>query len=304
MKRTAVLAAFLGLLLAGTAVAQNVYGEMTLSREDGYLLAETVMPDGNAAWFAVDLAVATTAVSKAYAGETSIEKLQSNADPLAAPRFLTALGGFGLTTEIVGKARLENMTVGGLAFSDASVVVLDKMPKIAGKTIAGVFGTDMLRRAEIALFTFGDAPRLMLKSRARKNVTDAYEVPMNVVKGYIMAEGTLNGQKADFLFDTGSPASYIPVKTVRATGATAKASSAQKITTLDGKTVTVRSAEAAPVTIGDADFEDVPLHIGELPVFSTLPDSSVPVLLGNDFFSRLQSVQFNFADNSVRMILE
>ncbi len=302
MKRTAVLAAIFALLFAGTAVAQSVYGEMTLSREDGYLLAETVMPDGNTAWFAVDLAVATTAVSKAYAGTTEIKKLQSNADPLARPRFHTALGGFGLSAEIVGKAKLGSMKVGGLEFTDASVVVLDDMPAIAGKPIAGVFGTDMLRRAEIALFTFGDSPRLMLKSRARKNVTGAVDCPMNLVKGYVMAAGTMNGQKADFLFDTGSPASYIPVKTVRATGAAAVPGSTQNITTLDGKSVTVRQAENAAVTIGEAEFEDVPLHIGELPVFSTLPDSSVPVLLGNDFFTRMQSVQFNFPDNTVRLM--
>lgn len=304
MKRTAVFAVLFALLFAGTAVAQSVYGEMTLSREDGYLLAETVMPDGGTAWFAVDLAVATTAVSKAYAGSAQIEKLQSSADPLSRPRFFSALGGFGLSAEIVGKARLGNMKVGGLDFADASVVVLDNMPAIAGKTIAGVFGTDMLRRAEIALFTFGDSPRLMLKSRARKNVPDAVECPMNLVKGYVMAAGTLNGQKADFLFDTGSPASYIPLKTVRATGAAAVAGSTREITTLDGQSVKVRKAEAAAVTIGNADFDEVPLHIGELPVFGTLPDSSVPVLLGNDFFSRMQSVQFNFPENSIRMIAE
>jgi hypothetical protein len=304
MKRTAVLAALLTLLFAGTAVAQSVYGEMTLSREEGYLLAETVMPDGATAWFAVDLAVSTTAVSKAYAGSSEIKKLQSNADPLARPRFHSALGGFGLSTEIVGRATLGNMKVGGLEFADASVVVLDDMPAIAGKTIAGVFGTDMLRRAEIVVFTFGDSPRLMLKSRARNTVPGAVECPMNLVTGYVMAAGTLNGQKADFLFDTGSPASYIPVKTVRATGAAAVAGSTREIITLDGKTVTVRRAEDAAVTIGDAEFEDVPLHIGELPVFSTLPDSSVPVLLGNDFFTRMKSVQFNFPENTVRLVLQ
>ncbi|MDT8324218.1 MAG: aspartyl protease family protein [Bacteroidota bacterium] len=304
MKRTAVLTAMIALVFAGTAFAQSVYGEMTLTREDGYLLAETVMPAGNTAWFAVDLAVATTAVSKAYAGDAQIQKLQSSADPLSRPRFHSALGGFGLSAEIVGKATLGSMKVGGLEFADASVVVLDDMPAIAGKPIAGVFGTDMLRRAEIALFTFGDSPRLMLKSRARINVRDAIECPMNLVQGFVMAAGTLNGQKADFLFDTGSPVSYIPLKTVRSTGAAALPGSTREITTLDGRSVKVRDAEPGAITIGDAEFEDVPLHIGELPVFGTLPETSVPVLLGNDFFARMQSVQFNFTENSIRMLAE
>jgi hypothetical protein len=304
MKRIAVFAAVFAFLFAGSAAAQNVYGEMILTNADGYLLAATAMPDGAQAWFAVDLAVATSAVSKAYAGQAEIEKLQSNADPLARSRFHSALGGFGLSTEIVGKAHLQHMTVGGLDFSDARVVVLDQVPSIGGKKIAGVFGTDMLRRAEIALFTYGDSPRLLLKSRTRKLATGAVEIPMNVVAGYIMASGTLNGKKVDFLFDTGSPASYIPVKTVRATGAAAVANSIQSITTLDGKTVQIRRAETGAITFGEARFDDLPLHIGELPVFSTLPDSSTPVLLGNDFFARMESVQFNFAENSIRLTLK
>ena len=302
MKRIAALAALLVVLCAGNAAAQSVYGEITLVQEQGYLLAETVMPGGTPAWFAVDLAVATSAVTKAYAGSSDIQSLQGMNDPLARPRFFSALGGFGFTGEIVGKTTLKQMLVGGLEFTDANVMVLDNVPAIAGRKIAGVFGTDMLRRAEIAVFMYGDSPRLLLKSRARKNVGDAVELPMNVVNGYIMTAGTLNGQRVDLLFDTGSPASYLPVGTVRATGAAALPNSAREITTLNGETVTVRDAKQGQLGIGEARFEDVPLHIGELPVFKTLPTSTVPLLLGNDFFSRLRSVQFNFSENSIRLL--
>lgn len=302
MTRMIPFAAMWLLILAVSAGAQNVYGEMPLIQEEGYLLAKTTMPDGSSACFAVDLAVSTTAVSRAFAAEAEIKKLQGNADPLTVPRYSTALGGFGLSREIVGKTQLETLTVGGLQFTDASVVVLENLPQIAGRTIAGVLGTDMLRRAEIAQFTFGDTPALMLKSRARKNVPDAIEMPMNVVSGLIMVSGTLNGQKADFILDTGSPASYIPLKTVRAAGATAKAGSNREITTLDGNTVTVRDAEPLPVSFGSSVFEDTPMHMGELPVFNTLPESSIPVLLGNDFFERMRSVQFNFAQGTLRLV--
>ncbi|MCB2204917.1 aspartyl protease family protein [bacterium] len=302
MKRTIVFAALCLFVLAATAGAQNVYGEMPLIEEDGYLLAKTTMPDGSSACFAVDLAVNTTAVSRAFVADTKIEQLQGNADPLAAPRYHTALGGFGLSKEIVGRTHIASLSVGGLQFADAAVVVLEDMPNIGGRTIAGVLGTDMLRRAEIAQFSFGDNPTLMLKSRARKSVPDAIEMPMNVVGGYIMVAGKLHGHKADFLFDTGSPVSYIPLKTVRAAGATAVPGSNRSITTLDGNTVTVREAEPLTITLGDREFEETPLHIGELPVFKTLPESTTAVLLGNDFFARMQSVQFNFTDGSLRMI--
>lgn len=304
MKRFVAFAALLALMLVQAVSAQNVYGEMNLVYTQGFLLAKTAMPDGDDAWFAVDLAVSTTAVTKAYAGNADIENLRGSNDPLKQSVFHFALGGFGYTPEVVGKTTLQQITVGGLKFSDASVMVMDRMPEIDGRRIAGILGVDMLRRAEIAVFTYGDAPRLLLKSRARTVTKHAVIVPMRMENNYVFIDGSLNGQPVQFLIDTGSPDSFIPVKTVRATGAAAVPNSTRTVTLLDGSEAKVRDAQVRSIEIGGQEFTDMPFQIGELPVFGKLPDNVTPVLLGNAFLGAMESVQFNFNEKTVRLIVQ
>lgn len=301
MKRLLFLSALLLGLCAQNLSAQSTYGEMPLESVDGYLLARTAMPDGADAWFAVDLAAHATAVTKAFAGTNTIQKLQSSNDPLARSTTHFALGGFGFSGEVVGRTTLQSLTVGGITFADATVMVLSEAPVVGGRRIAGVFGLDMLQRAEIAVFRYGGSPALVLKSRANVAVKNAIELPMKVVNNAVFVTGKMNGQPVDFLLDTGSPDSYLPVKTIRMTGASAVPNSTREIATLDGGQVKVRGAEVESITLGDASFSGLPFSIGELPVFARLPESVTPVLLGNAFFSTLQFVEINFANQTVRL---
>ena len=51
MKRFFVVLSLFALALTWTASAQNVYGEMKLVYDQGYVFAESSMPDGGTAWF-------------------------------------------------------------------------------------------------------------------------------------------------------------------------------------------------------------------------------------------------------------
>ena len=304
MKRFTAFLALLVFALMQTASAQNVYGEMKLEYTDGFLLAKTAMPNGEQGWFAVDLATGTTAVTKAYAGTSQIDDMRGDRDPLAPPAAHFALGGFGVSSEIVGKTTLPQLTVGGLQFENANVMVIDRMPEIGGHRIAGILGVDMLRRAEIAVFMYGDTPRLLLKSRERPAAEGALVVPMRIENDYVLIDGKLNNQPVHFLIDTGSPESYIPVKTVRATGAAAMPNSTRTITLLDGSEATVRDAKVKSLDIAGRSFSAADFRIGELPVFDMLPGDVTPVLLGNSFLGAMQSVQFNFTEKTVRLIVQ
>jgi hypothetical protein len=301
MKRLLFLSALMLMLCAQNLSAQSVYGEMKLEMVDGYLLAPASMPDGGEAWFAVDLAAPSTAITKAYAGSNTIQKSQGSNNPLDRGVAQFALGGHGFRGEALGRTTLQTLTVGGLTFFDATVTVLASMPKVGGRLVAGILGLDMLKRAEIAVFRYGSSPTLLLKSKANVAVKGTIEMPMKIFSGSVFVEGTLNGKKADFLLDTGSPASYLPVKTVRLTGAAAIPNSAREITTLDGDKATVRGAEVGSFTLGGETFSGLPFHIGELPVFGRLPETVTPVLLGNAFFGTLQFVEINFSSQTVRL---
>ncbi|MCK7503885.1 MAG: hypothetical protein MZV70_07120 [Desulfobacterales bacterium] len=101
------------------------------------------MPNGDAAWFAVDLAVANTSVSKAWLGDRTQIRKQQGRGRNDEPRSYFALGGVGFSAAVEGKATLQGMHIGGLNFPDANVTVLDETPVIAGKRIAGIVGTDL-----------------------------------------------------------------------------------------------------------------------------------------------------------------
>ncbi len=281
--------------------AQPVYGEMNLEYADGYLLAKTTMPDGGAAWFAIDLAAPATVVTSAFAGNQNIRKLQGSNDPLNPGTAWNALGGFGFAPEIVGKTTLQLLDIGGIGFPDADVMVMNQTPAVAGRALAGVLGVDMLRRAEVAVFRYGSRPALVLKSKGNTAVKGTIELPMKMTDNTVFVEGTLNGQKVDFLLDTGSPASYLPVKTLRLTGAAAVPNSTREITTLEGTATKVRGAQVESITIGGETFTGLPFLIGELPVFDRLPESVTPVLLGNSCLGTMQFVELNFQNNTVRL---
>lgn len=304
MKYLFFLFALLAIVFTNRTQAQNVYGEMQLDYEDGYLLARTQMPDGDEAWFAVDLAVSTSAVVKDLAGDRTMDKPRGSIDPLQRSVFHFALGGFGVSPEYIGEAKLAQIDAGGLTFPNVNVDVVNTLPDIAGRTIAGIFGVDLLRRAEVAVFMYGEHPRLLLKSKARSKVTDVIEIPFRLENDYIVTEGILNDGKVDVLLDTGSPDSYLPVKTLRATGAAAVPNSTREITLLDGSTAKVRRADISSFTLGGTDFDEQLFHLGELPVFTLLPESSTPILLGNSFFSELRYVQINFTTNTVRLKMQ
>ncbi|MBE0644787.1 MAG: aspartyl protease family protein [Bacteroidetes bacterium] len=301
MKRLLFLFALVLAFGAQNICAQSVYGEMTLEYQDGYLFAKTSMPDGGKAWFAVDLAAQATAVTKAFASNMKIQKEQSSNDPLDHGTAQYALGGFGFRGEIVGRTTMPSLSLGGLSFTDASVMVMNQAPTVAGRTIAGILGVDLLRRAEVAVFRYGNAPTLVLKSKTNTAVKGTIEMPMRVVNNAIFVEGTLNGQKVDYLLDTGSPESYLPIKTLRLTGAAAVPNSTREITTLDGEKAKVRGAQVESITLGGEEFTGLPFNIAELPVFGRLPQTLTPVLLGNAFFSSMQFVEINFEGNTVRL---
>jgi hypothetical protein len=300
MKRTVIASLLMLVCLLSVSNAQNVYGEMKLMFDRGYLFASSTMPDGSEAWFAVDLAVATTSVSKAWLGERArIQKYQGRAD-MEEVRSYFALGGVGFTGDVAGKAILPKLNLGGLDFPDANVAVLEQTPEVAGRRIAGIIGTDLLRRAEIAVFYYGARPRLLLKSKGG-STPGSVELPMKVVNGYAFVQGSINDTAVDVLLDTGSPESWFPVKTLRLVGASATPNSTRELQTLDGHALKVRGSNVQSITFGKSSFGKQTFGIAELGVFSQIPENLVPVLLGNSFFSSMEYVEINFADSVVRL---
>jgi hypothetical protein len=299
MKRMITAGLLLLMLCTSATDAQQVYGEMKLTYEQGFLFAESTMPDGNTAWFAVDLAVATTSVTKAWVGDkVRIDQSQGQIKGERSKMFF-ALGGAGFSEDIHGKATLPLLSVGGLDFPLAAVTVMENMPEVAGRRIAGIIGADLLRRAEIAVFHYGSRPRLELKSRGRQAV-DAVELPMNIIDGYILVKGEIRGKDVDVLLDTGSPESWFPVKTQRIIGASAVANSTRDLSTLEGAHIKARKSNVGDISFATKQYGRQTFGIAELPVFSRLPDHVVPVLLGNSFFSGLASVEINFSEGVVR----
>lgn len=293
------------LLLAGLLVtlplgarSQAMYGETSLEYDQGYLFAKTQVANGSAAYLLIDIGSPTTAVTTGIASAERSLRRDTDADPASRPG--TALGGFGLPLAVLGEATVAQLQVGGIAFPNVRVRVVDALPELAGRSVAGIVGLDLLRRAEIATLHFGSTPRLSLQSKARSGVGAV--VPVQVTSGVLTAKGSINGVEVQFVLDTGSPESFLSPGGVRATGVSAVAGSNTKLLLADGTTVNTRRANVRSFSVGTSGYTGVDFHIAELPVFSQAAGSTA--LLGNSFFAGLTRVEIHFAEGSAVFVSE
>jgi hypothetical protein len=287
--RTSTVLLFIASLIAllpAAARSQAIYGETSLEYDQGYLFAKTRVTDGSTAYLLIDIGSPTTGVTGHVSGVGTIQRPNTGATQDARPG--TALGGFGLPLAVLGDATVTSLQVGSIVFPQVNVRVLQSMPDVAGRTVVGIVGLDLLRRAEIATLHFGSSPRLALQSRARTGAGAV--VPVEVKNGVLTAKGSINGAEVQFVLDTGSPESFL--------SPTGVAGSNTKLQLADGSSVPTRRANVRSFSVGTSGYTGVDFHIAELPVFSQATGSTA--LLGNSFFSGLTRVELHFtAGNAV-----
>ncbi len=290
---------------AGSAV----YGSAPLEF-DRWPIARVKLGSGPEADFIVDVGAVGTVVGKSYlpAG-AEIEKASMVEYSSSGKRLLkyTPGGATGKVETVLGYAKLAQLSIGELVFPDVTVDVMEKLPDIFGRPIAGILGLNILRRAEILSLGYpGEgrtAPLLQLAPGPLGQSKTALQLPFSFAKSAFLVRGEIGGTDIHFLLDTGAPGSILDTSAAKAAHVEIHESAASKGRGLDGKGAQFMRAGATTLTIGGRQFPNLDLSVSELFAFSTMRRSDQHIgLLGNSFFAQFTRMEIDFGRRVVRFI--
>jgi len=277
-------------------------GRVPLER-GSYLFARGQRGDGVEGWFIVDLAASETIVERSFVPERqAIEPLGGTEYSSAGVRRLR-YGPAGATDSIetvVGRTVFPSLAFGTLNVARARVTVLERMPDVFGRPVAGILGIDVLRGCGRLVLDLAPAgpPVLTLAAAAFRGRADAV-TPFRSVGAHVMVSGSLERTPALWILDTGSPGTV--VDSSGAPPLAAAEGGPESRPGLAGPGIAPRHARAAALRVGALEHRDVPCEVTPLGAFASLREPGHALgVLGLAEIARASRIEVDFRDRVVR----
>ncbi|MHC4844702.1 MAG: aspartyl protease family protein [Planctomycetota bacterium] len=283
----------------------SVQGTAPLVESGGYLFVDGVDPEGRVAPFIVDFGAGGTVVARRMVPEgVELQDLEMLEHSAAGTRRLAYQvgGATGEVTGMLGMAVLPRLAFGDIVFEDAAVTVMEELPRIGGRDVAGILGVDLLQRADVVSFGY-DGQALRFSSPAattRDGDPPRLELPLGLVGRTIYLRGSAGDTPLHLLMDTGSSKNLFPETTAAAIGLPLDGTDTRTIHGLGGQPLEVRVASLDALSLGDERFTDVPIHVGPLPLFDPIAKGQHAALLGGPFFRQFGRIEVDFAGGRAR----
>jgi len=282
---------------------------------DRHLFARVRVSGGADAWFIVDTGGSQTLVARSFLPTgTEITPAETVEYSAAGRRILDYApgGATGAVPGILGHAVVRGLACGELLFPDFQMAVIDEMPALFGRPVAGVLGLDLLGAAGGLLLELPSSARgegrLTLTSpgdpSAEMPGERALAVPLSVVNGHLVVAARVSGVLLHGILDTGAPDIVLDPATAAALGVVAPAAAAAlPARGLDGGTVQARTARLPDLTLGRSRQTDLPVVLVALPVLAPLrlPGQHVG-LLGNSLLARFARVELDLVGRVARFV--
>ena len=275
---------------------------------DRWPFARVTLPGGTSGDFIVDVGAAGTVVARDFLPtDAEIEKASMVEYSAAGKRTLkyTPGGATGAVQTVLGHAALEGLRIGNVEIDDLTVTVLEQMPDMFGRPVAGIIGLDVLRRCNVLTMQLGDQtePTMQWGQHSTAAAQNVLELPFARVSAHLVVEGECNGETVYFILDTGSPGVFLDNAAARALAVQGDVTKAIDARGLDEGAVKTLPGTISELRFGERTFTDVPCNIGGLFAFDTLrADDQNIALLGNSFFGRFNRVEFDFGKRVIRLI--
>lgn len=274
---------------------------------DRYPFAPLVTASGSAAHAVVDLAAGQTVVSRAMVpAGVAIEPAQVTryvAGSIELSEWRSG-GATGDVTGVLGQAVLPELRLGELVIRDASVMVLDSLPRLAGREVGAIVGLDLLRRAPRVTLEYpggGRGAGSLRLADAGPPAQGAREIPFSMVNSHVAVRAGIGATRAAMILDSGAPVTVLDEPCAAAAGLVV-AKSDRTVRGLDGKGQPVSTATIPSLTLAGRSFRGVAADVAALPVFDAMRVHGQPVgLLGNDVLAGLGSVELDFTRGVVRL---
>ncbi len=274
-----------------------------------YLLLRGTISGASEGDWILDLAAASTVVSRSFLPKNAtVEKaLMSESSANGNRSVPMSIGGAGGSVEGLGAIILPELRFGTMTVKNEEVFVADSLPRIAGRSIAGILGVDVLRRAGGIRLEFLSPTQGTVKCAeflSSDKSLAGLVLPISFANGHIFARGeavhsTGAAVPLACLFDTGSPYSFAGVNLESCVTLNASKESVAK--GLDGKPIVTREGVLEQLRLFKTkdveSYSKLAVKIATLPVITNMGANMPILLLGNDFILHHSTIEIDFVNS-------
>lgn len=255
-------------------------------------LLEVARGDGKKGTFVVDVGAVSTIVARAFVPEgTAIQELAmtqfrgGNAEVLP----FSPQGATGKVS-VLGESRFDRLRAGSIEWPDATVLVVEELPRGASGPIDGILGLDLL--SQFGTLEFDWKSGEVAVGEAVPEPSDL--VPFALVGGAVIVRGRLGKNEMYFLVDSGAPDTFIENASAERFELPV-ASVSRPASGLDGGKVEVATCGSQPLSIGRGAGFSTPILVADFPVLATRRSGRLPLgILGMSALRHFASVRFDF----------
>jgi len=289
----------------------RIAGRTGLLYQDGLIFTTVANRDGRSGLFVVDLGAGGTVISRDFlpAG-VEIEKIEGvEYSEKGARKVAGTMGGAGgEVSSLLGAAALGSLTLGKIVIDGVRANVVQEMPQLGGRPVAGILGVDVLARTsrlrlertgkEAGTLTFDSAAGGASHDRS----TEVVEVPFTWVAKHLLIDAAFGDVPASLILDTGARGSLIPATFAKRAGLPPAPGAPREFRGLDG-----RALASDPVLVENLGLAGTPVgavvfHATDLTVVESMGLEENTGLLGNDFLFRYRVLEVDFQARAVRLV--
>jgi hypothetical protein len=278
--------------------------ELTLGGD--YLFARGRVEGGPRVAFLVDAGASRTVLARPYLPEGAIVRelvgvAYGPDGPQVAGGGMGGLGGTVPTGQ--GLASLDALTLDDMTFRSPIVHVVDSLPDIGGRKLAGIVGNDLLRRAAAAVVRYPTPERpgwLQLGDHVDPDGAPALEAPFSIVGGLVMLEGTVGTRPLHLIFDTGARESLLSTSAAGDLGLNRGEGASDTFRGLDGAPVEAWPATLPLLEIGTGGLRDFRVFVADLPILDRLGLTGNGGLLGQNLRHHFSTIVLDWVSSTLR----
>ncbi|MDP3908986.1 MAG: retropepsin-like aspartic protease [Gemmatimonadales bacterium] len=279
--------------------AGSVTGAAELRLGGPYFLATLEVPGAGKGDVIVDLGASRTLITREMLppGVDASALVAVEQGPEGQRMRRGSMGALGGDISEVLAARLPALTIGDLSFADVRVNVVDSLPRIAGLTLVGIVGTDLLGAAPITRIRTGAVGGELALVTAAEAGPDL-EVPFSRVGGLVLMSARTGDHSIPLILDTGARSTLLSESAARVLGLE-EVPGRDSFRGLDGKPVDTWAAIIPTVSLGSGRLDSWRVNVASLPILEAIgiPDGG---LLGQNLWERFAALEVDWVKGTVR----
>jgi len=282
-------------------------GITSYTLENDWICVEGETEKGRKTKFVVDFGAESTTLSKkSIAKGTEIIPLEMAEFSPEGKKSLDAFshGASGKVENIAGIAYLDILSLGKIEIPNCRVTVLNEFPKVFRELgVDGIIGRDILLKTDllkIKNLIKSDGEQVLEFSESEKNLNGyTYMIPFRFAGGHLFFEGTINGSKIDFLFDSGAGGSWISKDFLNSNNVPYIIEDTEtKIAYgIDGKGIEYKITSIKNVCIHPLCLDNMAFNMSDIFVLENIGLVRDAALLGMNFLRNYRHIAFDFTEN-------